>query len=114
MEICKYGKNDIVYLNEKVGVIITGSVFVRTHSYDMMKPRLLFKAVEGGILGHSDTDNGVTNDAQTWILVQEHTEIAFFKKNCFNKLWIAQKLQTGSQIILAKVQQNIFFKHLSI
>ncbi len=40
-----------------VGVVLIGTLFVLSHAEeDVMRPRLLFKCVEGSIIGHEDSD----------------------------------------------------------
>jgi len=66
-----YMKNDVVYLNGRVGVVLSGSAFVKNHhGANLTKPRILFKATEGHVLGFADGENfgGLTVDPLTWIL----------------------------------------------
>ena len=49
-----------MFTKNKVGVIVSGAVLVKTHSYDILKPRVINKCMEGGILGYSDIDGGVS------------------------------------------------------
>lgn len=62
----------------KVGIVTRGSIFIKTHSYEILKPRTLSKCVEGTIIGCSKIDNGITNNSQTWLIANEPTEVLFF------------------------------------
>jgi hypothetical protein len=58
--ISKYHENELVLIPiGYVGVVLSGTLFVLSHAEeDVMRPRLLFKSVEGHIIGHEDSDNG--------------------------------------------------------
>ena len=48
-----FKKDDIVFLNRNVAVIVCGSVLVKNHPMDALhSPKLLFKAKEGDVLGY--------------------------------------------------------------
>jgi hypothetical protein len=48
-----YNKNDIVFLDKKVAVILCGAILVKNHAMDALdSPKLLFKAKEGDVLGY--------------------------------------------------------------
>lgn len=54
--------------NDSVGVVLIGTLFALSHAEEnVMKPRLLFKIVEGSILFHPEIDNGQTSHPETWI-----------------------------------------------
>jgi hypothetical protein len=64
-------KDDVIYLNGRVGVVIHGSVIVKNHPGDnLCKPRSIMKAVEGCILGFAAGENcgGLTCDPLTWMV----------------------------------------------
>jgi hypothetical protein len=74
--------------NDSVGVVLVGTLFTLSHAEgDVMKPRLLSKLVEGSIIFHSDVDNGVSSHPETWIQAYETSEIIYFKRDHFIKLW---------------------------
>ena len=85
--IQSYMKNDVVYLNGRVGVVLSGSAFVKNHhGSNLCKPRILFKATEGHVLGFADGENfgGLTVDPLTWIITYgAQTEIIWFAKKEF-------------------------------
>lgn len=100
--------------NDTVGVVIVGTLFALSHAdANVLKPRLLFKLVEGSILFHRDVDNGITSHAETWMQAYETTEIIFFKRAHFQKMWDEQKMQTNKQIIMASLQKNMFFHFIN-
>jgi hypothetical protein len=95
-------------------VVLVGTIFVLSHAeLDIMKPRLLFKCNEGAIIGNDHLDNGVTCHSETWMLAYESTEVIFFKKDHFQRIWDHQRLNTNRQIILSTLQKNLFFFHLN-
>ncbi len=71
-----------------MGVVLVGTIFVLSHAeVDIMKPRLLFKCNEGQIIGNEDLDQGVSSHSESWLLTYENTEVIFFKKEHFQKIW---------------------------
>jgi hypothetical protein len=57
---------------------------------NLCKPRVLFKAVEGHILGflEGETCGNLTCDPLTWIIAHGSlSEIIWFRKKDFTKLW---------------------------
>ncbi|CDW86062.1 tpr domain containing protein [Stylonychia lemnae] len=113
-QIVKYEKDDLIFLNKRVGIITNGSVSVRNHTEQIMKPRILCKALEGQILGYDEIDKeNMSTHSQTWLVALETTEIVFFKKETFKKIWDSQRLKTSNQIALALIEKNLFFSYLS-
>lgn len=108
-----FQNNDLVFLDNRVGVIVHGSVRIKNHSDDILNPTVLGKYGEGKILGH-DSDNGITNNSQSWIITyDDETEILFFSKADFNQLWKIQLRETGRQIIEANIECNKLLRCLS-
>lgn len=88
--IQKYEKNELVLMpsEEWVGVVLCGSILAISHANaNCMKPRLLFKCIEGTILGHPTVDNGDTSNSETWLLTFETTEVIFLKREHFERMW---------------------------
>jgi len=55
----KYAKNELVLMpnSDTVGVVLVGTLLALSHAdADVMKPRLLFKCIEGSIIFHEDAD----------------------------------------------------------
>lgn len=101
-----YKKDEIVFIDDRVGVITFGSVRIQSHSSGLLKPFNLAKYTKGKILGH-DSDNGITNNPQNWIITYDtDTEILMFDEDVFEKLWKIQFLKTDRQIIEANIECN--------
>lgn len=67
----------------------------------------------GKILGH-DSDNGITTNPQSWLITyDEGTEVVFFPKRIFNKLWKIQLLKVDRQIIEANIECNPLMRCMS-
>ena len=82
-----YGKDEIIYLKGRVGVIYYGSVKIVSHAHGLLKPYTEVRHLPGRIIGHK-SDNGISTNSQNWLFSQdEGTEILYFEKNIFNKLW---------------------------
>jgi len=75
-----FKRNEVIFINDRVGIITHGSVRVKSHDDCMMNPTVLCKYGKGKILGHV-SDNGVTTHVQSWVLSYDDcTEILFFSK----------------------------------
>ena len=83
--VSKYHENELVLIPiGYVGVVLSGTLFVLSHAEeDVMRPRLLFKCLEGHIIGHEESDNGQTCFSETWIVAYEKSEIIYLKKEAF-------------------------------
>ena len=55
-----FAKDDIIFLNGRVAVITHGSVRVISHQEGIMKPTTVGKYGPGRILGHGESDGGIT------------------------------------------------------
>jgi hypothetical protein len=71
--VSKYNENELVLIpTGYVGVVLSGTLYVLSHAEeDVMRPRLLFKSLEGHIIGHDDIDNGQSCHSETWIVAYE-------------------------------------------
>jgi len=86
-----FNKDDIIFLKGRIGVITYGSVRVMSHQSNIMKPTTIGRYKKGRILGHGESDNGITLNPQTWFITfDEQTEIMFFDHKTFSKLWSLQ------------------------
>ena len=89
-----FGKDDIIYLKDRVGVIFYGSVKILSHSKGILNPYTEVRHHQGRILGHQ-SDNGISTNSQNWLFsYDEGTEILFFDKETFEKLWYIQIMRT--------------------
>jgi len=108
-----FEKDEIVFLKDRVGIITYGSVHIISHSKGILTPYTEARHHQGKILGH-DSDNGITTNSQNWIINYDHgTEILFFEKEVFEKLWQIQFLKVDRQIIEANIECNKLLHCLS-
>lgn len=109
-----FDKDDIIFLNGRVGVITHGSVRVFSHQDDIMDPATIGRFKAGRILGHGDTDKNITLHSQTWLVVFDpSTEIVFFPKDQFDELWSLQSMNHQKTILNYVLDKNRFWKILS-
>ena len=109
-----YKANEIVFVNEQVGIITSGSLRIKSHCIDgMLNPVTIAKLSVGKIIGH-ESDNRVSTSSQTWIIsFDEGTEILFFDKQAFNKLWEEQNKQPDAKFIEQFLLMNPLMQCLS-
>lgn len=108
-----FDKDDIIFLKGRVGVITHGSVRVISHQEGIMKPTTVGKYGPGRILGHGESDDGITINPQTWFnTFDDGTEIVFFEHKSFCKLWGLQSFEYSKIIISAFLQNNQVWKCL--
>ena len=88
-ELRRYKKLDeVLFLYEKVAVVINGSIRIKSQINDVMNPSLIGKYDAGKILGHNESDGGITTASQSWIInFDENTEMIVFDRKDFNRLW---------------------------
>lgn len=58
-----FNLDEIIFLKGRVGVITHGSVRVISHQEGIMKPTTVGKYGPGRIIGHGDSDGGITVNA---------------------------------------------------
>ncbi len=52
-----YGKDQVVFLRDRIGIVVMGSIEIRKHNNNnLMKPFIVKKAIEGDVLGWADGD----------------------------------------------------------
>jgi len=117
-----FSKEELIFLNTKsaldesgrrVGVITRGSAYIVSHSLGAMTPYTETRRHAGNILGH-ESDNGLTTKSVNWIICyDDDTEILFFPKSIFDKLWDIQFLKTDKQIVEANIECNPLLRCLS-
>jgi hypothetical protein len=62
-----YAKDQPIFLNNRVGVVLMGSVEIRRHSNtSLMKPYIVKKATEGDIIGFAEGDANNSASPLTW------------------------------------------------
>ena len=89
-EVELYEKDQVVFLNNRVGVIICGAIELRIHDKeDFLKPVLVRKALEGDILGFTEGDGGISSCPLSWLVsMQSDTEVIFFEKKDFENMLV--------------------------
>lgn len=108
-----YKKDDIVFLNNEVGVITQGSLHLMCHHKNIMLPDTLGKLGPGRLIGHI-SDEGISSMSDTWIVIHDEcTEIVFFDEQIFNDIWRVQNLAAEKRIIQSNLQCNPLFNCLS-
>lgn len=107
-------KDQIIFLQGRVGVITHGSVKVRSHQGGILTPTIVGRYKEGRILGHGSSDNNITVQSNTWLTsFDEGTEIVFIDKARFDELWRHQALRTQHMLLANSLSTNELFRHLS-
>ena len=111
-----YGKNQIVFPKDRVGIVMWGSLEIRKHSNkDLMKPYTIKKAIEGDIFGWGEGDGNQSTSPLAWFVsMQNETEVVFIKKRDWLKLWNIQNKFVEQQIVLYKLRQNKYFSKLNL
>jgi len=72
-----------------------------------MKPATIGKYGEGRILGHGQSDGGITVNAQTWFTTfDDNTEIIFLDLKAFSKLWSLHCFKSSKLILESFLQKN--------
>ena len=82
-EVELYEKEQIIFLNDRIGVVTSGSLEIRRHNNnDLLKPYIVKKAIEGDIIGWSEGDCGYSSSPLTWIrAIQNDSEVIFIGRD---------------------------------
>lgn len=95
-----------------------GSVEVRRHNdINLMKPYIVKKALEGDVIGFKEEQDSKDNTASalTWLMsMQDQTEVLFIPLEHWLDIWNLHKKFPEQQIVLQKLEQNIYFKRLNM
>ena len=111
-----YRKDQVIFLNNRVGVMTMGSCEIRSHSVnDLLKPTIVKKAIAGDILGAlQDQSKDLMRSPMTWLVsLQDQTEVIFFNYDDFKKLWFLQRRFTEQFLVIEKLRQNKLFNQLN-
>lgn len=92
-EVELYGKDQVIFLNDRIGVVTSGSVEIRRHNNkNLLKPFIVKKAIEGDVIGWSEGDCSYSSSPLTWIrAIQDDSEVIFICKNDWMQLWNMQR-----------------------
>ena len=109
-----FKERDIVFTQDRVGLITSGSVKVNCHNIEgMLNPITIGVYGVGQILGHQ-SDDRLTNNSQTWIVnYNKETEILFFDTREFNKLWDKQNQFVDKSLIEKCLMMNPLIRCLN-
>ncbi len=58
MRVKRYNTDEIIYVEEEVAVVLEGIVHLKSHSENILPPKLLAKFTQGDIIGYPVCDNG--------------------------------------------------------
>lgn len=109
-----YGRDQVVFLKDRIGIVTSGSVEIRRHqNNDLLKPFIVKKAIEGDILGWSEGDCNYSSSPLSWIrAIQDDSEVVFVTKEDWQQIWNLQRTFPEQQIVLQKLEQNCYFREL--
>ena len=67
-EVELYGKEQVIFLNDRIGVVTSGSAEIRRHNnQNLLKPFIVKKAIEGDVIGWAEGDCSYSSSPLTWI-----------------------------------------------
>jgi signal-transduction protein with cAMP-binding, CBS, and nucleotidyltransferase domain len=78
MKIKKFQKGEILFLETEVMVLLNGQVHMKSHTEEVIPPKMLAKYQQGDIIGFSKADGGVSLKEETWCIANAPTEVAVF------------------------------------
>ena len=70
-EVVTLKKDQVLFLEGKVGIILEGSIVSNSHADNLLKPFVIKKNVEGGILGFEKGDNDLGENPLVWHIANE-------------------------------------------
>jgi len=70
-------------VEDEIAVVLDGVVYMKSHSENILPPKLLAKYEQGDIMGFREGDSGLSSKVETWCVVRYPTEVAFFKPTDF-------------------------------
>jgi len=117
-KVQSYSRGDVIYLNDRIGVLVSGSAYVKKHfGDDLCNPITKLKMTEGHILGFAEGEEtgGLTTDHLAWVTTHGiQTEILWFNKADFMKLWYLQLDDVDMQISIQTISTHPIFAHMSL
>lgn len=99
MKIKRFETNDMIFVEKDIGVIADGIVHMKSHSENILPPKLMAKLKQGDVLGYEKADDGISVKVETWYLVKAPTEIIFFDPRDFDFIW-SQHRQNHSDMMV--------------
>lgn len=78
-----YAKDQVIFLRDRVGIVVQGSVEIRRHNNNnLMKPYIVKKAIEGDVIGWVDGDASNSSSPLSWLTsMQDNTEVVFINNH---------------------------------
>lgn len=84
MELKLIQKKDILFFEQdKVYVIISGNILMKTHEDNLLVPATCAKFGTGDILNFLQDKSELFNSLETWFYAQVESEVAVFSKSYF-------------------------------
>ena len=85
MEIRIQPANALLFLYKtEVAVVLQGEAMIYSHTSDLSKPQMVALYGPGGIIGHSESDQGVSRHPENWIKSRTSIELCVFSKDSFD------------------------------
>lgn len=72
---------------DKVYVIISGNILMKTHEDNLLLPSICAKFACGDILNFLQDKSELFNHLETWFYAQVESEVAVFSKRYFQSVW---------------------------
>ena len=76
---------------------------MKSHSENILPPKLLAKYLQGDVLGYDEVDQGLSSKVETWNLVKHPTEVAVFKKIDFDVIFL---IYSSKQFVWSQQEHN--------
>lgn len=113
-EVEKFKDNELVFLKDRVGIITYGSIMVKSHEQDIMKPNVIGRFRAGSIIGGGRIDGNITVNSHTWFsCYDDETEIIFISVEAFELLWRMQIMQSDFKVLISYLRSNSLLKDLT-
>lgn len=84
MTVKRFNTDDIIFVEDKVAVILEGVVHLKSHSDNILPPKLLAKYEQGDVMGFDKSDEGLSRKVETWCIAKHPTEVAYFSPQHFD------------------------------
>ncbi len=82
---CKsYKKDEVIFLDSEVKILLDGLVYMKSHTEEVVAPKMLAKLQQGDIIGCDKLDKGISKKVETWCVANQPTEVAIFDPRDFD------------------------------
>jgi len=103
LEKCSFRRVDergILFLQpEEVAIVVSGRLFLYSHSEDVASPCISAILNAGDIIGFDEIDNGLSNDEHSWISAPHQADIFVLSKEYLKYLWDKMKKFDNSVLV---------------